>query len=476
MFEINLDLSGIPADNPVLFAWWLFSHGGFIILGVALLFVLWDWWITSRQHLYEHGIRYLLLAIDVPKETEQSPHAAEQIFATLSATLNKGTLYERLWKGKHAESFSFEVVSLGGYIQFLVRCPADYRDLLEASVYAQYPDAEITQVEDYVGRIPLDFNTEAYDLWGTEFTLINKQVYPIRTYPEFEDSLSGEFKDPMAALLEVLGRIGADEDIWLQLVVTPTTDSWKRESAEEVKKLIKGHAGSSHGVLYWLFVELPIGVGCVIIETAFAGIFEPTWCGGEYGAFDSTTPEVVRDITKLSPGQKLVVEAIEHKASKIGFKTKFRLVYWGRRETFLKGRGVSAVVGAIQQFTVLNLNGWVPGRAVTTKAEYFLKQSRINHKQRSILRSFKRRSAHRGLGHGFIMNIEELATLYHFPVVTVKAPLVKKTEVKKAEPPALLPVMGQGYLRPVNQPEAGGPSTLGAPTGQPPTNLPFVDE
>lgn len=223
-----------------------------------------------------------------------------------------------------------------------------------------------------------------------------------------------------------------------------------------------------------MFVQLPLGVACVIIETAFAGIFEPTWCGGEFGGGEGGEEKVERDISKLSPGQRAVVEAIERKASKIGFKTKFRLIYWGRRESFLKGRGVSSVVGAIQQFTALNLNGWVPGKKTTTKAEYFLKQSRINHKQRSILHSFKHRSAHRGLGHGFIMNTEELATLYHFPVVTVKAPMVKKIEVKKAEPPFVLPVMGQGYLKPVSAPLESTEES-GA-KGTPPTNIPFVDE
>jgi len=39
-----------------------------------------------------------------------------------------------------------------------------------------------------------------------------------------------------------------------------------------------------------------------------------------------------------------------------------------------------------------------------------------------------------------ILNIEELATLYHFPVVTVSPPLIKKTGSKRAEPPFGLPV------------------------------------
>ena len=38
------------------------------------------------------------------------------------------------------------------------------------------------------------------------------------------------------------------------------------------------------------------------------------------------------------------------------------------------------------------------------------------------------------------MNIEELATIYHFPGVDIKAPLLKTTESKKSEPPFKLPI------------------------------------
>ncbi|MBI5466181.1 MAG: hypothetical protein HY974_02755 [Candidatus Kerfeldbacteria bacterium] len=463
--EFVFDLSGLPTDSPWVFAWWLITHGGFVIFvlaGLALWFELWLW---KRRHEYEHNVPYTLLAVDVPKTTEQSPLAVEQVFATLAATHSPGTLYERFWLGRVQERFSFEIVSLGGYIQFLIRTPVMYRDLIEASIYAQYPDAEITEVEDYIHRISTDFDTEAYDLWGTEFELIQNQVYPLRTYPEFksEFGVEAQFKDPMASLLEVMGRIQTDEDIWLQLVITPTNDSWKHHAQHVVKAIVEGKQ-SKGGVIDYLLFKLPIKILDDIGE-----IILPLW--GDIGEEkDKLEPGTVQ---KLTPGRRAIVEAIEHKASKIGFLVKFRLIYWGRRESFLKGRGASAVVGAVQQFTALDRNGFKPSKLLTTKAEYFLKQPRINRKQRRILRHFQARSQHRGLGHGFVLNTEELASLYHFPVVEVKAPLVKKTEVKKSEPPFALPMPGS-YLRPV----AAGPVRIAETSakGQAPANLPFVED
>ena len=42
--------------------------------------------------------------------------------------------------------------------------------------------------------------------------------------------------------------------------------------------------------------------------------------------------------------------------------------------------------------------------------------------------------------HTFVLNTEEIATLWHFPTITMKAPLVKKSESKRGEPPVGLPI------------------------------------
>ncbi|MDZ4230084.1 MAG: hypothetical protein U1C53_03010, partial [Candidatus Veblenbacteria bacterium] len=329
-------LNGIPSDDPASATLYLFLHGGWAVLLVVLLVTMVQLWLESRRDRYAAGVRWVLLAIDVPKETEQSPQAVEHVFSALAGTHLRGTLVDRWWHGKTQSYFSFEIVSLGGYTQFLVRTPVNFRDLVEASLYAQYPDAEVTEVEDYVGRIPLNFDTEEYDLWGTEFQLMKLDVYPIKTYPEFEHTLSQEFKDPMAGLLEILSRIKPDEDVWLQLVVTPTDDSWKNQAKKEVQRIISKKEGSGGlgGVLTSLLFQLPAKFLYTVTETVFSGVVEP----GKSTVSTGTLEKKPHTVQELTPGEKDVVVAIERKASKIGFKTKFRLVYWGRRETFLKGR------------------------------------------------------------------------------------------------------------------------------------------
>ena len=76
-----------------------------------------------------------------------------------------------------------------------------------------------------------------------------------------------------------------------------------------------------------------------------------------------------------------------------------------------------------------------------------------------------------------ILNIEEMATVWHFPIITTKAPLVKKTESRRAEPPASLPTapheaggMAEGEWSVPKKPVK--PASGGA--GSPPSSLPTV--
>lgn len=453
----DLDFSQLQGLSPLAQQWWVFIHGGWIIvllIGLPL-------WLVERLRrkrvAHVNNTPYVLLAIDVPKETEQSPKAVESIFTAVAGSHTTHNKYKTYWLGKYQEPFSFELVSLGGYIQFFIRVPKKNRDLIEAAIYAQYPDANIVESEDYVDRIPNNFDTDEYDLWGTELILENKEVYPIRTYVEFEHAASEDFKDPMASMLELLSRIHSDEDVWMQILITPTDDKWKEAGYQEVKRLVEGKPPTKPGL--WS------GISSGLINTIrLMADSLVTYTEEEQAA--ATSEVMVPKVLKLTPGQRDVIEAIERKISKIGFYTKIRWLYWGRRDTFVKGRGVEGFMGTIKQFNTQNLNALKPASKTMTKADYILTKKRITWRQKKILRAYKLRSPFIGWGTGKILNIEELATIYHFPVMTVKAPLVKKTDVKKAEPPFSLPMVKRGdktklTAEPINTNMPG--------------NLPFVD-
>jgi hypothetical protein len=166
-----------------------------------------------------------------------------------------------------------------------------------------------------------------------------------------------------------------------------------------------------------------------------------------------------------------VLEAVQQKLSKIGFMCKMRMVYAGKRDVFNKGR-VTAFKGAMNQFTSVNMNGFKPYGPVTPKGTYFYQRWSENEKKTKIVRNYKNRSG-KG-GPKYPLNTEELATVYHFPMLTVKAPLVKKTEAKRAEPPSALPTEDR-YPREM-RPAKPAPTLADedADVDDPPSNLPFA--
>ncbi len=428
-----IDLTFLNLDNELIFLL-LKILGGFLLLVLfwGLLYVIIHWfWLPSRQQKFLSSVSYTLLAIDIPKDNNQTPKAVEHIFATLSGIKSGGNLYDKYWLGKVQLSISIELVSIEGYIQFLVYTPEQFRDLVEAAFYAQYPDAEITEVEDYTRIIPDNFPHDVYELWGSDIILGKDEAYPIRTYPYFEHSLSQELKDPLAALLEEMSRLGPGEYLFLQWILTPVDNGWQKRAERLVKKLIGEKVDPDKDWAYYIiypFISFMKWLGDVLIISSEGSAISK-------GASSGDAPNKVQYLT---PGQKEVVQGIEMKMSKIGFKVKGRMIYMARRDVFNKAKGVAAIWGAISQFNTLHMNFFTKDKPTVTTADYFRVEKRVAKKQRAIAQAFKDRDPNFG-SPPYVLNIEELATIYHFPDVSIKAPLLKTTESKRSEPPFKLP-------------------------------------
>ena len=65
----------------------------------------------------------------------------------------------------------------------------------------------------------------------------------------------------------------------------------------------------------------------------------------------------------------------------------------------------------------------------------------VNYRKRMIFKGYKQRDIHIGLP-PMILNSEELATIYHWPLTlnNMITPAVEKVESKKVQPPANLPI------------------------------------
>ncbi|MBI4256588.1 hypothetical protein HY626_00860 [Candidatus Uhrbacteria bacterium] len=429
----------------------IFIWFGWIPIVITLGWGFAEMWLNDRRGKYSVKMKFTVLAIDVPSMTEQTPKAFENFFASLMATKSTITWKEKWMDGKLHPVFAFEIISTEGYIQFLVRTQTRFRDVIEAGVYANYPEAEISEVEDYAKKYPFEFPNDDYEMWGAEMKLDRDQIYPVRTHLDFEDRISQEIKDPLGVTLEQLAKMRAGEHFWIQILVQPSDSNWQKKSVKFVNKLY----GVEEKAKKSFFLE-------ALDSTVSwpAGLIQEAIGMDVSGLLGSKEQEKVEDqwkAFKVTIAQKEEAEAILRKASKIGLGCKIRVLYVARKNAFVKVERTGIVKGVLNQLTNLNLNKFTVHVPSVPKDDYFWMRWFYTTKQRRLMSAYQRRSW--GVGADpFFLNVEELATIWHFPSITIKAPLVKKSESKRAEPPSGLPITYleetlPGYVPPGMEPE-----------------------
>jgi hypothetical protein len=465
---------------PEQMFWVFMGNFGWLIIAIVFLTGALQVYLFWVRQQWEKGHKDILLAVDIPRGNEQSPKAVENMFTYLAGAHGSINFFEKWFEGQFQKSFSYEIVSLEGYTQFLIRTPIEFRNLVESSVYSQYPDAEISEVDDYTETIPRDIPNEEYDLWGVEFIQKDSWVYPIKCYQEFEHMMGPsetQFKDPMASLMDLCGSLRQGEQLWFQVIVTPIGFDWVKESEKEINKIFGRKVKTKEG----------LGAQAIGALGDLSEVVYPIWGEIEPKDKKEDKPKTMMDLT---PGEKRQVEGIQIKASKLGFEAKFRMVYVAKREVINRAKVANGIVGFMKQFASLDLNNLKPDVDMTmTKAQYFRKASRLLEKKRKIFEAYIKRSDSRGRNPG-VYNIEELATVWHFPVeANVKAAMVQKAPGRKADAPASLPLaeekaaplpdIFQASESPENVTETLGaksaPHDLTVPPAGPPPNLPFVE-
>lgn len=420
----------LPPDQMF---WSFMANFGWIIIGIAFVYGALQVYLFYIRNQWQSKHRNILLAVDIPKGNEQSPKAVENLFTYLAGAHGSINFFEKWFEGLFQKTFSFEIVSLDGYTQFLIWTPVEFRNLVESGIYSQYPDAEISEVDDYTQKVPQSWPDEEYDLWGVEFIQHAPWVYPIKVYKDFEHQMGPsetQFKDPMASLMDLCGSLRQGEQLWFQMIVIPIGFDWPKKSEEAINKIF----GKKDKVKPGIAMK-----GLEALGNLSEGLYS-IWGDVE----DKKKEERARTMMDLTPLEKRRVEGIHEKSSKLGFEAKIRFIYMSKKEVMNKAKVVNGIVGFMKQFATLDLNNLKPDMEKTaTKTMYFRKEPRLNEKKRRIFNAYIRRSDNRGRTPG-LYNIEELATIWHFPVeANVKGALIQKAPGRKADAPSSLPLANE---------------------------------
>ncbi|MGB9743504.1 MAG: hypothetical protein ACPLW9_02200 [Minisyncoccales bacterium] len=420
--------------------WWLVMP---FLLWEPLLY-LYHYYINER---WDKTIKRILLEVKIPKEIVKPIRAMDQVFAGFHAIHDIPTWREKWIEGVFQLSLAFEIVSLEGKIHFFIRTPEIFRQVIESNIYSQYPEAEISVVDDYTKRVPQNIPNREWDLWGVEFINAKDEIYPLKTYRQFEiESEKEEQKkvDPLSDFLEGLSALGPGEQMWLQIIARPVLGRdypWQEKGRALADKLARRPEKKKPKPALVRFIDSFL----TAIADGIQSLFNPEALKRKEAGPSKKEEELIPPEMKLTPGEREVVKAIEEKLAKFGYLCCVRFVYLGKKEVFLKPK-VKVVFSFFKELSTENLGGLKPWSKTMTKIKspvfWFLDDRRLYLRKRRMFRYYTKRwfpLFPRG-GKTYILNTEELATLYHFPGATaVPAMGVSRVETKKKGVPTNLP-------------------------------------
>ncbi len=369
----------IGAFFSILLQWYVWLP---IVLVLAYLS-----WRNYKKAEVINNMDGVLLILEIPKTNDKKELAAEQMFASLHGILrDKQELKEN---GGVQEHLSFEFASVNGQIRFYVWVPKQLRSFVEGQIYSQYPTVQIRQAdEDYVAH-----EREHSVVYTTDITLTENDFLPIKSFQSFE-------VDPLAGITGTLAKLEATgEEIWVQILARPIADDWHKQTSKWASDVRNGKSSTLKSGLSFL-----------------PQVLEALWKPPEPGTGGSTT------IKELSDRDKTRISEAETKATKLGYQVKIRIAYLGD-STVNARQQMQAIVGTFKQFNSTNLNGF---KSSNTS---FKKEDLAPYRQRTFG------------SNGFILNIEELASVYHLPHTSVETPNIVWATSKTAEPPAKLPII-----------------------------------
>ena len=337
------------------------------------------------------NVESVLLMLEIPRTNDKKELAAEQLFASLHGILRDKTELKN--SGGVQEHLSFEIVSTAGQIRFYVWVPKNLQSFVEGQIYSQYPTVQIHKMDDdYV-----DNRTNYPVAYSSELGLIEDDALPIKTFENFE-------VDPLAGITGTLAKLSPDnsEELWIQILTRPIPDDWHKTTTDKwVNKVKSGRRTFFTGS----------GIDWVWVVEILGALFRPP-AGG------TKSEETI----ELSERDKTRIAKAEEKATKLGYEVKIRLAYLGQNEIDAK-LNMQALVGTFKQFNSTNLNGFKQLGGSFNAAD---------------LEAYKLRQFSDS---GFILNISELASVYHLPHTSVETPNIVWASSKTAEPPAKLPVL-----------------------------------
>jgi len=450
----------LPALVIILLVYfvWEFNliKGVLALIGTIFLgWVTWKVWVHYVQQDFISGIDFVLLEIVPPRDVLRSPKAMELFITNALYHFSYKGGKEEYWQGAVWFWFSLEIASIDGQVHFYIRTPTRVRELIETQMYAQYPQAQVKAVEDYTLGVDEITSKSAWNAWGCEFRLLKPEAYPIKTYIDYglDEDPKEEFKvDPVSPVVELFGSLQKGEQMWMQIVITPSKKTYHTKGTWFGKHNWVVEARNQTLKLLWPYTSRREDPGSGLVKLA---------------RIEVRVPKFLDNVTT----------ALSAKTGKAGFDTGVRIMYVAKKEIYPVGsrtnnsRNIRLI---FRQYAKPDCNEFdrinasqadrYGGVLTASPKTVMLLANRMLHEYREraffhlplrhhifsqhywknfpIPRVITADSWIRAYVHHetFVLNVEELATMWHFPGQILKVPTLERIESKEAAPPPNLPI------------------------------------
>lgn len=358
-----------------------------------------------------YGFNKVILLIQVPKSISSKEKVEEPGIQRIQETIGVAETFfssigglkpERGWRNLiwgRQDQVSFEIVVKDGLIYFYVACPFYMRDYLEQQINSQYPHAFIEEVEDYNIFKPHG------SILGSYLIFKRSNAFPIKTYKKLE-------ADPLNTLTNALAKAGKNKGASIQFIVRSAPAGWRDEGVRIASAMQQGKK---------------------LKDVERVGIWREL--GKTFKSAASTPKEgqlpKQEEPYRLSPLEEEMVRGLEEKASKAAMEVNIRVV------TSAKTAGESKmlldnIINAFNQYSIYQYGN------------SFKKSDPSSIKR--IIREFIFR--HFNEKRKVILNTEEMASLFHFPLTTTETPNIAWLSARSA--PAPNNISSEGLLLGIN--------------------------
>jgi len=390
-----------------------------VIVGIFLFFIIFKRtirYLANKNEYHDHSVFLIRLPKEKPEDikkesTLQTLHEeiaiSETIFGSIGGLRAQRSL--KSWLLGRNDHFSFEIVAYKNKIHFYIAAPKSLARYLEQQIHAHYPEAVIEEVKDYNIFGPKE------EISVGSLKTRRDYIFPLKTYKKMD-------ADPLNSIINVLSKIEVDDGMAIQYIVRSAKGSWHLKSKKVVREVAQG--------------KTP---GEALKINKFSKAFSSLGNLVKAAKPPSNLNKQLEMPKKLTAMEEEMLKNIEEKNAKAGLDVNLRIVVSsankGRAEVYLNN-----IANAFGQY-----NHYEYGNSF---------QAKLNrHKQVKVIKDFIFRRFDKRIQ--FLLNTEELASLYHLPLSKTETPNILWLTAKHAAAPTDIPdegiILGENVYRGVTK-------------------------